>query len=205
MPMSVPDASLGAAEIVTTWLPEAFAAIGSAAPAGSPVLRLTLSGPGGGDFRLDALGAALSATNWAGDDGDAECWLRQTAADFVAVFRGDPDLPALLPANWTVADMLFLDPRDLELVRQVAGRVRFEITGRRRRRWAIDAALGREGLLAGRARSTVSVEGATFERLAVGSIPPVQALMEGKIKIDGDRTLAMKLLMLIGARLGRAR
>jgi hypothetical protein len=34
-------------------------------------------------------------------------------------------------------------------------------------------------------------------------MPPLQALLQGKIGVDGDRALAMQALILLGSRLGR--
>jgi len=44
-----------------------------------------------------------------GRQDDPDVWLRQSAADFLAAFHGDPDLPDLLPAGWTALDLLFGD------------------------------------------------------------------------------------------------
>jgi hypothetical protein len=130
-------------------------------------------------------------------------WIRQSAADFTAAFGGDPDLPELLPAGWGPLDLLFLDPQDIELLRQIDGRLLVELSGRRRRRWALDLATGKNGLQAGRARATVRVDGATYDGLRDGSLPPLRALLERKVTVDGDRALAMQALMLLGSRLSR--
>jgi hypothetical protein len=130
-------------------------------------------------------------------------WLRQTAADFRAAFETDPDLPPLLPPGWSALDLLFLDPRDVELLRQVSGRILVEVEGRRARRWSLDVAFGKAGVTAGRPRTTVRIGGATFEGLAAGTIPPMQPLLDGRLAVEGDRALAMQLLLLLGSRLGR--
>jgi hypothetical protein len=132
-------------------------------------------------------------------------WLRQSAPDFLATLVGDPDLPRLLPAAMGPLELLFLDPRDRDLLRQVDGRLLVEVLGRRRRRWALDLATGRNGLSAGRARSTVRVEAPTYDGLRDGSIAPLQALLERKIAVEGDRALAMQTLMLLASRLGAGR
>jgi hypothetical protein len=102
----------------------------------------------------------------------AEIWLRQTAADFAAAFHPDPDLPELLPASWSALDLLFLDPRDVALARQMAGRILVEIAGRRRRRWSLDGAFGPEGIRAGRPRATVQIDHTTYEASAPAPSPP---------------------------------
>ena len=78
-----------------------------------------------------------------------------------------------------------------------------EIQGRRRRRFAVDVGFGKAGVSAGRPRTTVRLDAPTFEGLRSGAIPPMQPLVDGRLKIEGDRALAMQLLLLIGSRLGR--
>lgn len=132
-------------------------------------------------------------------------WIRQSVTDFRAALEGDPDLPDVLPPAWSALDVLFLDPRDREMLRQIDGRALLEINGRRRRRWALDVSFGPAGVDAGRPRSTVRVDGETFADVRDGRMPPVQPLLNGKIKLEGDRTLAMQLLLLLGSRLARDR
>ena len=92
---------------------------------------------------------------------------------------------------------------DIELLRQVSGRLLFELEGRRRRRWALDVGVGKTGVSAGRPRTTLRVDAATFEGVRAGTIPPMQALLDGRLKLEGDRGLAMQVLLLIGSRLAR--
>jgi hypothetical protein len=203
-----PPGDIAPASFFESWLPEAYAASGGGAPADSPWVRVTLSGAGGGEWCLhpegDRLAVERAATGNSARGGPVPLlWIRQSAADFLAAFAADPDLPVLLPAAFGPLDMLFLDPRDLELVRQIDGRLLLELAGRRRRRWALDLAVGKSGISAGRARATVRLDAATYEGLAVGTLPPLQALLERRIAVEGDRALAMQALMLLGARLTR--
>src|SRR5262249_54230262 len=133
-----------------------------------------------------------------------DVWVRQSAADLrTALGAPDPDLPVLIPPGWSALDLLFLDPRDVEMLRQVSGRVALALEGRRRRRRAVDVGFGPAGVAAGRPRATVRVDGATFDGLRTGAIPPMQPLFDGRLKLDGDRALAMQLMLLLGSRLAR--
>jgi len=203
-----PPPDLSVTDFFGTWLHQAFAHAGRQGLAGAPSVRVTLSGAAGGDWRVraaeDGLEVAALAPGPSQGPEQIDVWLRQSAADFLAAFHGDPDLPDLLPAGWTALDLLFLDPRDVAMLDQMSGRIVLEIHGKRRRRWTLDLAFGKDGINAGRARATVQIDGTTYDGLRTRTIAPMQALLGGKVKIDGDRTLAMKALMLTAQRLGRA-
>jgi hypothetical protein len=202
--MSQPPPDITAHAFFESWLPAAFTGAGLAGLDAAPAVRVTLSGAGGGDWQVQAGDGGLTVTTLAaGKHEDMDVWLRQSAADFLAAFNRDPDLPALLPSGWSALDLLFLDPRDVALLDQMSGRILLEIAGKRRRRWALDLAFGKDGISAGRARATVQIDAATYDGLRTKTIAPMQALLSGKLKIDGDRTLAMKAMMLVGSRLSR--
>ncbi|HMF39909.1 MAG TPA: SCP2 sterol-binding domain-containing protein [Polyangia bacterium] len=197
-----PPPDIAVAELFERWLPDAFAASGARAPAGAPFLRVTISGNGGGTWEVRADDATISVA--AGESRPPDVWIRQSIADLrVSLGAPDADLPTLVPAEWSARDLLLAAPGDVEMVRQISGRLCFEIEGRRRRRWAIDVAFGRAGVAAGRPRTTVRIDGATFDGVRGGTIAPMQALLDGRLKIEGDRALAMQLLLLVGSRLGR--
>ena len=129
-----------------------------------------------------------------------------SVADFrVVLGASDPDLPTLLHEHWSPQSILLAQPSDTDLVRQLSGRLLFEIEGKRRRRWALDVGFGKVGVSAGRPRTTVRLEGAAFEGIRGGTIPPMQPLLDGRLKLEGDRALAMQLLLLVGSWLGRRR
>ena len=133
-----------------------------------------------------------------------DIWIRQSIADLrVALGAEDADLPVLLPAGMSVNDVLVAEASDVDLVKQISGRLAFEIEGKRRRRWILDVGFGKAGVSAGRPRTTVRIDGATFEGMRAGTVAPMQVLLDGRLKVEGDRALAMQLLLLVGSRLGR--
>ena len=122
----------------------------------------------------------------------------------VALGAPDPDLPALRAGRLVGAPPSVRRSGATSIwCKQISGRMLLEIEGRRRRRWALDVGFGKAGVSAGRPRTTVRLDGPTFEGLRSGAIPPMQPLLDGRLKIEGDRALAMQLLLLVGSRLGR--
>jgi hypothetical protein len=197
-----PPVDISPVDFFERWLPAAFAAAGRRPPADVPSVRVTLSGPDGGGWDLEVDDAGLSVTP-AGREAP-DIWIRQSVADFrVALGAPDPDLPALHPEHWSLQSVLLPQPSDTDLVRQLSGRMLFELEGKRRRRWALDVGFGKAGVSAGRPRTTVRIDGATFEGIRGGTIPPMQPLFDGRLKLEGDRALAMQLLLLVGGWLGR--
>jgi hypothetical protein len=207
VPRSIhPPAGISAQDFFESWLADAYLASGRRAPDDAPVVRVTLSGEGGGQWVIKVQDTDMTVlTGDAAPGGEAPgVWIRQKTADFLATFAGDPDLPQLFPDNFGPLDLLFLDPQDVDLIKQIDGRLALELTGRRRRRWGLDLAAGKNGLAAGRPRATVKLDAATYDGLRDKSIPPLKALLERRIVIDGDRALAMQALLLLGARLARS-
>lgn len=198
-----PPAGISAKDFFESWLSQAFANAGRSVPSDAPLVRVTLSGAHGGDWLIRADDGGLLVMPTSGRNDAVGVWLRQPTADFHAALTPEPDLPQILPDGWSALDLLFLDDRDVALVGQIGGRIALEIAGRRRRRWLLDAAFGKEGISAGRPRATVQIDAATYDGLRAKTIAPMQAMLGGKVKVDGDKALAMKALMLVGARLTR--
>ena len=197
-----PPSDIALPELFERWLPAAFAATGQRAPAGTPLLRVSVSGAGGGAWELALDGSQLRVAPPGREPPDI--WIRLAVADLrVALGAADPDLPPMVSADWSARHLLTVNPNDVDLVRQISGRMLLEIEGRRRRRFALDIGFGKAGVSAGRPRTTVRLDAATFEGLRSGALPPMQPLIDGRIKLEGDRALAMQLMLLVGSRLGR--
>ena len=197
-----PPSDIALPELFERWLPGAFAATGQRAPAGTPLLRVSVSGAGGGAWELALDGNQLRVAPPGREPPDI--WIRLAVADLrLALGAADPDLPQMVSPDWSARHLLIVNPNDVDLVRQISGRMLLEIEGRRRRRFALDVGFGKAGVSAGRPRTTVRLDAPTFEGLRSGTIPPMQPLLDGRIKIEGDRALAMQLMLLVGSRLGR--
>jgi hypothetical protein len=96
-------------------------------------------------------------------------------------------------------DLLRVDESKIDLLAHIDGRIAVEIQGRRRRRWGLDVAFGPSGMRAGRPRSTVRVDSRTCEELSNGTLAVLQALLSGRLQVEGDRALVMQVVMLVGS------
>lgn len=203
---SRPPADARAAAIIESWLPGVFSSAGRAMEGTSPRLRLSLSGAEGGEWNLQIADGALVVRRCTRTIGprhdDPDIWIRQSAADFLAVIFPSEDLFELMPSTMDVVELLRPDSQEMELLEKLDGRIKFELEGRRRRRWSVDAAFGRAGMLAGRPRTTVNIDAGTCEKLAARTLNPLQALLAGRLRVDGDKTFAMQVLMLVATRIG---
>jgi hypothetical protein len=203
---SRPPANASAIAIIETWLPEVLSEAGAAIVGTSPRLRLSLTGPEGAEWDLQIVEGELTSARRARTLGsrrdDPDIWVRQSVADFLAVIHSHEDLFEFLPPSIDVAALLCPDSQEMELLEKLDGRIKFELEGRRRRRWAVDAAFGRAGMLAGRPRTTVTIDAGTCAKLAARALNPLQALLAGRLRVEGDKTFAMQVLMLVATRVG---
>ena len=195
-----PDPALSAKEVLTHWLPERFAAKGRILPPDCPKLRVTVREKTGNvDLLCVASGSELSVHEDFAPE-DADFWVRLTTADFHTLIHGDPDMPILVPPERDFIDLIVVDANDVDRFKQLSGRLAVEIVGKKRRRFCLDVAFGDAGFKAGRPKSTVTIDGPALEGLMNGTKAPLQALLEGRIRVDGDRALAMQAMLLAVAR-----
>ena len=201
-----PPAGATPTDILETWLPAAFAAAPRPWEGSSPTVRLTLSGSQGGEWEIEVAEGSLSVRRTMSTIGvrvpDPDIWIRMPTTDFLAVPFPSRDLFDFLPANADLMDLLFARAQDMELLDKLDGRIKFELDGRRRRRWFVDVAFGLAGMRAGRPRTTVRIDSGTCDKLAERSLTPLQALLAGRLRVEGDRLLAMQVLMLVASRIG---
>ncbi len=189
-----PPADISPTELFETWLPAEAARLRAAhpdAPAPDVSADVTVTGEGGGSWRLASRGGEFSVT--AGAEGSADLGVELS----VDVLRAalDPD-GGLIPRD--AANAAAANPIDLmragplvEQARSLAGRLTFCLTGFR----GTDLALALTFGGAATPESTISVGADVMEQIRSGALPPAQAYFSGQILIEGDPAFAMQVAM----------
>jgi putative sterol carrier protein len=188
-------------ELIESWLPQQIdtSSFGEA----SFSVRLSLSGVDGGDFCLcvDGEGLAVASnTHKAGRPNDPDIWVRLSTSDFRALLFSDEDLPIPSIISEDFAPLLAPLPEDLEAFAKLDGRIRFELLGRRHRRFSLDLSFGERGMRAGRPRATISIDAGTCEKLVTGKQNPIQAVLGDQLRVEGDRGFALQVMVLCASR-----
>jgi putative sterol carrier protein len=195
-----PPVDITPAQFFESWLPRALA--GSKGPDQPLTLRIRLDGDGGGAWDL-SLGADGLVVKSGDGDGDAEpgVTLTQTVQDWRAIVAGEPGAMALTPPRVAPTRALLLDASAQELLAQLKGTIRFEVTGYNGRTWWLVARLG-AGPVPEAADATLSVDAETYGAILARTLPPAAAYFQGKVKLSGDVNLAMQLGMTLMSRMG---
>ncbi len=176
----------------TEWLPAHFK------PTQSDSLRIklqvTLTGELGGTWTLDTTTNNLVVTPQASSDADVS--IQQSVMDWRALFIGDSD-PALqlLPQEKSVLDLLYININACELLDQIQGNITIYITYYNERTWSLSV------LLKTGSDISVSLDSETVTQLKNKTLTPMQAYMDGMIKIDGDIGFAIQTGAILVSRL----
>lgn len=82
-----------------------------------------------------------------------------------------------------------------DLVNSIGGIFKFKLIGETPDTWIVDFKTGKGGVRQGDedADVTMTLSGEDFVKLFSGMLAPTQAFMQGKLKIDGNMAMAMKL------------
>jgi len=205
-----PPVDQSVASWIQNWLPGAYArqCTKQKGLARTPRLRLSVSGLQGGEYFLQGRGPDLrveAALGKAQKEEDFDIWVRISDRDLRALVYEDPDLAGIFPTEADPAAELVPSAADVDRLLAINGRLRLEITGKRRRRFSFDIAVGAAGLRAGRPRTAVTVAARILEELASGALAPLQVLIAGGVTLNGDRALALQFLTLLTSRWPSAR
>jgi putative sterol carrier protein len=185
-----PPEGITPADFFERWLPAQLAS--APRPQSQLGVRVVLDGDGGGAWLLTTAADGLHVT--AGSEGEADITLQQSVADWRAIVIGEAGAPSLAPGQASPADLLLLDQSAQSVLARVKGTVRFEITGFGDRTWSIAITFGRQPP-AVPPSATISVDAETYSGMLARTVQPQQAFFAGKIKLDGDASLAMQLAM----------
>ena len=193
----LPPPNITPSEFFEKWLPEQFEIVKTELGADKWVavpeisLACTLTGEGGGTWRLAINGGILSVSQGAGDGALVE--LTTAVNDWRAlvtpVSQGgllpDPEAASAPP------NLPMLNPAALTQLTMIAGTLSIQIAGFQGRDWQLGATV--KG--AAEPNASIVVDAATLEEIRTGAIAAPQAFFAGKIQISGDVSFAMQLGM----------
>lgn len=192
---SWPPADISPTELFETWLPAEAARLRAAhpdAPAPDVSADVTVTGEGGGSWRLASRGGEFSVT--AGPEGAADLGVELSVEVLRAALDPDSGLIPRDAANAAAAnpaiDLMRAGPL-VEQARSLAGRLTFRLTGFRGNDLALALTFGN----ATAPESTISVGADVMEQIRSGALPPAQAYFSGQILIEGDPAFAMQVAM----------
>ncbi len=186
-----PTADISPAELFETWLPAEEARLRAAhpdAPRPDVSADVTITGDGGGTWRLASRGGEFSAT--AGPEGSADLAVELSVDVLRAVLDPESGLVPRDAGGGKGLDLRIAGPL-AEQARNLTGRLAFRLTGFHGRDLALALTFGG----AAAPEATISVGADVLEQIRTGALPPAQAYFSGQILIDGDPGFAMQVAM----------
>ena len=200
-----PDTPLPAAEFLEDWLPRAFAAaeVPDEVKAVDLELGVQLEGEGGGEWLFQLLNGSLDVR--AASREAAAFTLVQTVADWRgalwegrggAIGKGASSVfrPAALAGVDTASGGLLKPPGPAALaqMRALDGLLSLVVTGAEGGDWGVRFKLG-PGEIPAEPNTRVTLSADDAAALERGELNPIEALMAGRIQVDGDIALLMQM------------
>jgi hypothetical protein len=154
-------------------------------------LRVDVQGEGGGTFYLNVANGVLAAADSAAHAPFLTLVQDRPAFERIVAEAGDSALGFLGGLSGLSGEMKLTQAR-VEQLRELAGCVRFELTGDGG--FALLAHFG-GGPVPGQPNATIRVDGDAYRALRGGELNPQEAFVTGKIQVEGDMQLAMSLAL----------
>lgn len=191
-----PPRDISPTEFFNSWLPKQFAAeFGEGKRTASDItIAVHLLGEGGGDFVMDVRGAVLAVRAPGALGPEPLVELRQPVADWRALAVGEDGAIDLAPPQASPLDVLFVDPASRQIMSAVKGTMRFEVPGYNDRTWWMVVKFGTQPF-AEPADATIGIDAETYALLLSRELGAPEAYFAGKIRLQGNTSLAMQLGM----------
>jgi hypothetical protein len=196
---TLPPAGTTPQEFFERFIPEAFRA--NPLPDEARQIELTLGvkldGAGGGEWRYELKGGALSVAP--GSTDDAAFTIVQSVADWRGALWegrggafGKQSQAMFQPGAGAAGSAGAMAPAALQQLQMLRGLIRMIVTGGPGGDWSVGFKLG-PGPIPDPATTTVTISAADADAMEQGQLDPMQAFMSGKIQIAGDMTLLMQM------------
>lgn len=154
-------------------------------------LCFEVRGEGGGTFFVNLEGGRATASDRAARP--RLLGIVQDRAGFDRLVREAGDSPLRLIGGLSgLGEELRLTRSRVEALAGVTGRVRFEVSGEKGF-WLLACFGGATG--EGAPDATIRVDAAAYAELKAGKLDPPSAFLSGRIEVDGDAQLAMRIAL----------
>jgi hypothetical protein len=186
-----PSRDITPEEFFTSWLPAEIQRLGSATAIPDMVVRMELTGEGGGCWDLHPSAGELQVTASEPADPPPLVYLRMTVQDWRAIVAGEDGPVDLSPPSASPTDLLFVDSGSQQLLAMIDGTYRFEVRDYNGRTWTLIAAFN--GAPADPPVATIGTDAETYGAILARELAAPEAYFGGKITITGDAGRGMQV------------
>jgi len=184
-----PPAEITPEELFTRWLPDEIERLG-AARVPDLLVRIAISGEGGGSWDLEVKGGKLSGSPSNGERSPLVT-LGLSREDWRAIMVGEPGPVSLTPPNASPTDLLFVDGNSQQLLANMTGTFAFEVRNYNGRTWRLLASF--KGPPSEPPDATIGTDAETYAALLSRQISAPEAYFSQKITITGDAGRGMQV------------
>jgi hypothetical protein len=155
------------------------------------LVRVELEGEGGGAWDLLTRGGQLEVSP-PQPERVPLVKLRMSVQDWRAIVVGEAGPIDLTPPSASPTDLLFVDGAAQQLLSQIAGTFRFEVSGYNDRTWSLTAVFG-GGEPAEPPAAIIATDAETYSKILARELAAPEAYFSGRITITGDAGLGMQV------------
>jgi hypothetical protein len=175
----------------TQWLPAEIERLGSATGVPDMLVRITLSGQGGGTWDLLTRQGRLLVSPPV-DVASPLVTLSMTVRDWRAIVVGEEGPVDLAPRASTSTDLLFVDSAAQKILATINGTFRFEVRDYNDRTWTLVATFGDQPP-GDTPDSVIAIDAVTYGAILAGELMAPEAYFSGKITVEGDQALGLQV------------
>lgn len=186
-----PPAEITPEQFFTRWLPAELERLGSAAGIPDMLVRIELTGEGGGTWDLLTRQGRLSVSPPV-DVARPLVTLQLSVQDWRAIVVGEEGPVDLAPRAAASTDLLFVDAASQKILAAINGTFRFEVRDFNGRTWTLNATFGDQppGEIPD---AVIATDAETYGAILARELMAPEAYFSGKIIVEGDAALGLQV------------